>query len=73
MAPVKPAPETLPIAKLPVATRAWCIRDPRKPRNETIAPKSARKPAPRPAKFIALVTECVGSTTASMIGFEGER
>jgi hypothetical protein len=73
MATVKPSPETLPIAKLPVATRAWCIRDPRKPQNETIAPKSARKPVLRPAKFIALVVESSGSPTASMPGFKGKR
>jgi hypothetical protein len=70
MAPVTPAP-----AKLPVATRAWCVRDPRKPRDEPTAPKSARrwKPAPRPARFIGFDTECVALATASMPGFEGER
>jgi hypothetical protein len=31
------------------------------------------KPAPRPKKFIAIRTECAASTTASMLGFEGER
>src|SRR5262249_24449142 len=72
MAPVTPARETPLIATLPVATRAWCIRDPRKPRDEPAVPKSERKPAPRPAKFIALGTDCVGSTTASIAGFKGE-
>jgi hypothetical protein len=73
MATVKPSSETLPIAKLPVATRAWCIRDPRKPRNETTAQKSARKPVLRPTKFIAFDTECVTPTTAAEPGFESER
>jgi hypothetical protein len=72
MAAVTPAREPPLIATLPVATRAWCIRDPRKPRDEPAVPKSERKPAPRPAKFIALGTDCVGSTTASITGFKGE-
>jgi hypothetical protein len=69
MAPVTSAAETLPIATLPVATRACCIRDPRKRRGDPKGPKSAHL---RPAKFIALNTECVTSETDSMPGFDGE-
>ena len=59
---------------LPVATRAWCVRDPQKQLASSSAPRSRRwKSPPRPEKFIALHTECVTASTASMPGFEGER
>src|SRR5689334_4105538 len=59
---------------LPVATRAWCVRDPRGPDDENAAgPKTKqRRRQPRPTKFIALGTECVTSATASMPGFGPE-
>ena len=59
---------------LPVATRAWCVRDPRNASPNSTAPEPRRwKPPPRPKKFIAFDTECATSSTASMPGFEGER
>jgi hypothetical protein len=69
---VTSAAETLPIATLPVATRAWCCRDPRRPRDQPGTSKSPRELASRPAKFIALGTECVAPATAAEPGFEGE-
>jgi hypothetical protein len=67
--PAIPEPVTL-----PVANRAWCVRDPRKFPNDHAASAPKRwKPPPRPKKFIAIHTECTASTTASMPGFEGER
>jgi hypothetical protein len=70
MASLTPAPPTLPIA-----TRAWCLRDPRKPGNKPASPRPAwrLKLVLRPARFIALDTECTSVPTASMPGFEGER
>jgi hypothetical protein len=69
-APGIPEPETL-----PVATRAWCVRDPQVPRSESAFPMPSwpSEPRLRPAKFMALDTECATSMTASMLGFEGER
>ena len=67
--PITPEPVTA-----PVATRAWCVRDPRKLPDNSAASRPRRfKPPPRPKKFIAIRTECAASTTASMPGFEGER
>jgi hypothetical protein len=59
---------------LPVATRTWCVRDPQRPPGAAIAPKPRRwKPPLRPRKFIAFVTECATSATASVPGFEREQ
>jgi hypothetical protein len=67
--PITPEPVTV-----PVATRAWCVRDSRKLPNNSATSRLRRfKPAPRPKKFIAIRTKCAASTTASMPGFEGER
>jgi hypothetical protein len=70
VAPVKPEPVTLPIA-----TRAWCIRDPLKPDAESTIPRSIsrRPPDQRPSRFIALDTECATAAPESMHGFAGER
>jgi hypothetical protein len=67
---VKPEPVTL-----PVATRAWCIRDPLKPDAESTVPRSIwrRPPDRRPSRFIVLDTECATAGTASMHGFANER
>ena len=67
-------PETAEPVTLPVATRAWCRRDPRSPTGKPTAASKPRrwKPPPRPRKFIAFGTECAASATASMSGFENE-
>jgi hypothetical protein len=60
---------------LPVATRAWCIRDTRKAGGKSASPTPVPRsePAPRPARFIAFVTECAAAATGSMPGFGDER
>jgi hypothetical protein len=70
METVTPAPATLPIA-----TRAWCVRDPQLPVDEAAESTPARhwKPPGRPKRFIALQTVSVASATALIPGFEGER
>ena len=62
-------------ATLPTAARAWCLRDPLKPRAAPaiVKPMPRREPVRRPARFIALNTECVTSETASLPGFDGDR
>jgi hypothetical protein len=66
--PITPEPATLPIA-----TRAWCVRDPRKLPASAAVPKPKRwKPPSRPQRFITIRAECAASTTASTPGFEGE-
>ena len=62
-------------ATLPVATRAWCVRDPQVPRSKSAFPMPSwpSEPRLRPAKFILLDTASATSATASMLGFEGER
>jgi hypothetical protein len=66
--PITPEPVTL-----PVATRAWCVRDPQKPSASSRVDKPKRwKPAPRPSKYIVIHAECATSATASMEGFGGE-
>jgi hypothetical protein len=70
-----PSPRVPDPAKLPVATRAWCVRDARAPEDDQAELKPARdwKPPGRPKRFLALQTESVASATALMPGFEGER
>lgn len=60
------------VATLPVATRAWCVRDPDKPRTAIRPLKTTvewQTPR-RPERFIALDIECVTSASAAMKGFE---
>jgi hypothetical protein len=66
---------TAPIATLPIATRAWCFRDPIKPRVAARPSKTAvewRVPR-RPERFIALDIECVTSAAVALPGFDEER
>ena len=68
--PITPEPATA-----PVATRTWCVRDPRAPEDDQaeLKPAGHWKPPARPKRFLALQTESVASATVLMPGFEGER
>jgi hypothetical protein len=60
-------------ATLPVATRAWCIRDSSSGHADTVPKKQWRiEPSLRPVSFIAINTACITPTMASMHGFDSE-